>query len=189
MNARKLWEGGLALLQVVTVMVAVSVLPGCGSSTTPTPTPSPTPTPAPPIVQTVVASGSGSLPVLNLVLIPFTTTATGRIEVTVDWTFGTNDVDVYLVRGSCSFDQFVTQQCNLVTFSESTTAKPERISAPGAAAGSYVLLIGNLGPSDESVAFQVVLTTGGASAASDGSRAGHPGHSRDYERSITLDRR
>lgn len=108
---------------------------------------------------------------------------------TVDWTFATNDVHVYLVRGACTFDQFVTNQCNLVTFSESTVAKPERLTAPGAAAGSYILLIGNVGPADESVAFQVVLTTGGgASAASTGPRA-QPARGTDYERLITFDRR
>lgn len=183
MSARKLWR-------VMSVVVAVSVLPGCGSSTTPDPVPSPTPTPPPPPVSTVVRSGSGSLPVLNLAPIPFTTSATGRIDVTVDWTFATNDVDVYLARGACSFDQFVTNQCSIVTFSESATAKPEILTVSGAAAGGYVLLIGNLGPTDESVAFQVVLTTGGAaSVTSAGSRTGQPARGQGYDRFITLDRR
>lgn len=98
-------------------------------------------------------------------------------------------MDVYLARGACSLDQFVTNQCTVVTFSESPIAKPERLSVPNAAAGAYVLLIGNRGPTDESVAFQVVLTTGGgASAAAAGSRASQPARGRDYQRFITLDR-
>ena len=197
MSARKPWEGGLALLPCLAVVVIVAVLSGCGgncanpaASCTPPPTPSPStsaPTPAPPVV---IAQGNFGLPARLLAVIPLTTSATGKIDVTVDWTFATNDVDVYLARGACSFDQFVAQQCTVVTFSESTSAKPEKISAPGAAAGSYVLLIGNRGPTDESVAYQVVLTTGGgASAASDRSPAGQPTRSHDYERSTTWDRR
>lgn len=188
MSGRKLWDG-LALFTVLSVVVTVSVLQGCGSSNTPTPIPSATPTPTP-TVQTVVSTGSGSIPVRILVPIPFTTTAAGRLDVTVDWTFATNDLDVYLARGACSFDQFVTNQCTLVTFSESRTAKPERLAFPGAAAGSYVLLVGNRGPADESAAFQVVLTTGpGASSASAGSRSVQPSRTRDYEGFVNLDRR
>ena len=180
-------DGGRVLRGAVWIAAAAAALPGCGSSTTPTPTATPVPTP-PPIVETIVASGSGTIPNRILAFIPFTTSAAGRINVTVDWTFATNDVDVYLVRGACTFEQFVANQCTLVTFSESTTAKPERLTASGAAAGNYLLLIGNAGPADESVAFQVVLTTGGATSAGSAS-AVLPGRGPEYRGSIDLDRR
>jgi len=42
----------------------------------------------------------------------------------------------------------------------------DHVSAPGLAAGAYTLLIGNAGPGDESVAYQVVLSPSAASTAS-----------------------
>jgi hypothetical protein len=67
-------------------------------------------------------------------------------------------VDVALVRGDCSSEQFVAQQCPILAFSVSTTAKPEIIRTDGAAAGTYTLFVENTGPTDESVSYQVVLT-------------------------------
>jgi hypothetical protein len=133
---------------------------GGGGPTTPTATPVPTPTP-----PVVVASGGGQVPGADLGRVAFTTTRTGNLEVTVDWTFATNDVDVALVRGDCSFDQFLGQQCTILAFSLSETAKPERIRSDNAAAGTYTLFIENVGPGAESVSFQVVLTPTTASAA------------------------
>jgi hypothetical protein len=148
----------------------------------------PTPTPAPP--PAVVSQGSGSIEVLNVALINFGTSQAGRLEVTVDWTFATNDVDVYLFRGSCTPDQFLAMQCQVVTFSESTTAKPERLTASGAAAGSYVLAIGNAGPGDESVAFQVVLSPSASAAAADVAASRNaPARIGAYRRSSSLDGR
>jgi hypothetical protein len=97
--------------------------------------------------------------------VPFTTTQSGRLDVTAEWTFVTNDVDVYLARGNCTFDQFNANACDIAVFSESETAKPEKVRLSGAAAGSYTLFIGNRGPTDESVSFQVVLAPGASSAS------------------------
>ena len=155
------------LLPFVTPLVMV--MPGCGgsSSTTPTSVPAPTPTPAP--VSTVVAEGSrGGLGASVLINAPpFTTTATGTLDVTVDWTFASNDVDIYLTQGTvpCTVADFNAGQCSFVVFSESFTAKPERLSAPNASAGPYTLYIGNRGPTEESVSYQVVLTTGGGASS------------------------
>jgi len=150
------------LRPVAAVLFAVALFPACGgSSNSPTPLPSAAPTP-PPTVQTVVASGTGSVPARVLVLVPFATAAAGTLDVTVDWTFASNDVHIYLMTGSCaSVDQFNARQCTVAVFSESALLKPERISIAGATAGGYTLGIGNVGPGDESVSFQVVLTTGG----------------------------
>ena len=79
----------------------VLFLAGCsgGSSssntpTTPTPTPTPAPPPAPTPVTNVIIQGSIGVPPSTLVFIPFTTTATGTVGATVDWTFATSDLDV-----------------------------------------------------------------------------------------------
>ena len=152
------------------VAALVIVIPGCGgssSSTAPTNIPVPTPTPAP--VSRVVAEGSFSgLGVRVLASVtPFTTTATGTLAVTVDWTFDSNDVDIYLTRGTdpCTVDDFNSGRCEFLAFSESVTAKPEKVSATGATAGPYTLYVGNRGPTEEAVSYQVVLTTGGGASS------------------------
>lgn len=170
---------------LATALVALfAACGGDGGMTTPS---VPTAAPAPP-APVVVAQSSGSLPARYLAMIPFTTTQTGTIDVTVDWTFASNDVDVYLARGACSFEEFVALQCQLVAFSESTVAKPEKLSVPNAVAGGYTLLIGNLGPGDESVAFQVVLTPALApSTASPSSVSGRePARSSVFSRGVPL---
>ena len=161
-------RSSVSLLPFVAALVIV--IPGCGggsSSTAPTTVPVPTPTPAP--VSRVVAEGSFSgLGVRVLASVtPFTTTATGTLAVTVDWTFDSNDVDIYLTRGTdpCTVDDFNSGQCQFVGSSESFTAKPEKVSATGATSGPYTLYIGNRGPTEKAVSYQVVLTTGGGASS------------------------
>jgi hypothetical protein len=134
---------------------------GGGGPTTPTATPVPTPTP-----PAVVSQGAG-LPLAAgyAGLVNVTTARTGTLDVTVDWTYPANDVDVLLTRGACTFDQLIALQCTILAFSDSTTAKPEKIHAESAAAGTYSLFVENTGPGDESVSFQVVLTPTTAAAA------------------------
>ncbi len=149
---------------LVSAALAAS-LAACGGSSPSAPTPTPTPVPTPPPPQ-VVAQGNDTLEAEFTGRLAFTTTRAGTLEATVDWTYATNDVDVALVQGDCSFEQATAQQCTVLAFSVSTTAKPEKITASNAAAGTYTLFIENTGPGDESLAFQVVLTPSATSAAS-----------------------
>jgi hypothetical protein len=139
----------------VAVGVALVVsLTACGSDTvTPPPPPTTTLPPLPP--PSVVSTGQGSLPDGFVGrATPFTTTMTGNLDATVDW----NDLDVYITRGDCTPQQFIDVQCNIAAFSESTTAKPERAQLAAAPPGVYTLLVGNAGPREESLSWQVVLT-------------------------------
>lgn len=139
-------------------------LAGCGGSSPSQPTPTPTPVPTPPPPQ-VLAQGGDTLEAEMAGRLPFTTTRAGKLEATVDWTYATNDVDVALVQGDCSFEQASAAQCTVLAISVSTTAKPEKITVNSAAAGTYTLFIENAGPGDESISFQVVLTPSATSAA------------------------
>jgi hypothetical protein len=117
----------------------------------------------------VIAEGSVSgLGVFDIYIAPtIQVPESGLLRVVVDWTFPSNDVDVHLARGACGVLDFLFGACNLVAGSTSVTVKPEHISASASAAGSYTLIIPNFGPGRESIAYQVVLTTGGgASTAS-----------------------
>jgi hypothetical protein len=163
---------------------ALAVVLGCcgGSSTpttptaTPTPTPAPTPTPTPlPANTIVVIHGSGaSAPAGYIAWVPFTIGIAGDLDVTVDWVYATDDIDIYLTQGSCDSTTINTTACPILTYSESTTAKPEVLHLANAAPGTYTLFVNNLGPLDEAVSYQVLLTKSatGATNPTASSRAG-----------------
>jgi hypothetical protein len=142
-----------------------------GSTSTPTVVATPSAMPRSPVV---LDGDNGGLPALTVLMRPFATTETGSLEATVDWTYGTNDIDVYLARGSCTFEQFVQEQCTIVASATSSTAKPERARLANQPAGTYTFLAANFGPDDESIAYQVVFTPGtsaASAAAADSTRA------------------
>ncbi|HJS59931.1 MAG TPA: hypothetical protein VKA01_17620 [Vicinamibacteria bacterium] len=87
---------------------------------------------------------------------PFSTSRSGRLEITVDWTFASNDLDFGVARGACDLAMVATDQCVEVASAESTT-KPERLSLPSFQAGAYTLVIANLGSGNESGTYQVIL--------------------------------
>jgi hypothetical protein len=127
------------------------------------PSPSPTPTP---VVRTLIGEGSFSgLGERFIAEIPFQLGTRATIEATVDWTFATDDVDVFIVRGRCTLDQFNTGTCPFAAFATNTSTKPERVTAPNQEEGSYNLYILNLGPAEESVSFQIVQVTGGSASS------------------------
>lgn len=174
------------LFALATAVAFALLLGGCGGGDDPpclNPTapgcqPSPLPSPE---VRTLILEGSFSgLEELMLARVPFDTPSTGRIEATVDWTFATDDVDIYLVRGTCTLDQFNTGTCPFVTFSESASTKPETISAGNQAASSYSLYIGNRGPAQESVSFQIFLVTGGSASSASTTQAGRARRAEDF---------
>jgi hypothetical protein len=128
----------------------------CGGSegpTTPPATTPPTTLPAP----SVVLQRSQPIEALYLWAWDFTTSRTGTIDITVDYTYASNVILVWVARGTCTFEQFEAEQCTYAATSF-TGGTPRKVSVTGATAGTYTLIVGNLGPDDDSIAFQVVLT-------------------------------
>lgn len=145
--------------------VVCGLLPACGGNSVTAPPPPPPP-PAP--VTTVIAEGSfNGLEPDAAVALALTTTRAGDLEFVVDWTFPTNDIGLLLFRGECSEEQFLAEQCDIADIADSTTAKPERVGIAGAPVGTYTLVVANLGDTEESFSYQVLLTTVGS--ASEGS--------------------
>lgn len=144
----------------------ILALPGCGGGsdgvTTP---PSPTPTPGP--VRTLVTQGAQAISAPDdrftyFRTVPFTTPFPGTLEVTVNWTFPTNEVWMYVSSGVCTSQQFTSCpgtecQCQFLVSSEVSTPKPRLLTIPNAPAGSRSLFIWNLGPREESVDFQIYI--------------------------------
>jgi hypothetical protein len=167
--------------------VALAVLlGGCGGGSNPCDNPANpecprSPSPPPAEVRTLLLEGSQSGLLDHWLLeVPFNTDTTGSIEATVDWTFASDDVDVYLVRGSCTLEQFNSHTCPFVVRSESTTSKPEKITADGQASGVFHLYIANWGPAEESVSYQIHLVTGGSAASASTTGVGRAGHTEKF---------
>ncbi len=156
------------------VMAAVSQW-GCGGSSGPSAptavaTPTPAPTPAPPVV---LLQGNFALEAdFFAILRTVTASSSGSLEMTTDWTFAKNDVDIALARGNCTIAMIEADTCDIVGFTESLTAKPERLRI-NVTAGVYTPLVVNWGPDDESGAVQIVFTAN-ATAAAASSKAWKP---------------
>jgi hypothetical protein len=167
---------GMACARIAAVPLALGALIACGGGSgsptaTPTPTPTPVPTPLPPV--TVAQRTDFQLQANYIMWLPFPTSRAGLLEGTVDWTSVANDLNAYLVRGECNYDQLVAGQCETLVSSEGTT-KPETLRYQSPQASTYTIFIHNRGPGDESVSFLVTLSASLAtSASSDGTRRLH----------------
>lgn len=173
MRPRNQWRGGLAVLPGLALTVAALILPSCGSHDSCNSNPAgagcpQSPSPPPTEVTRVVSQGSGPIGSKVLAPVVFTTSAAGSVAVTVDWTFATNDVDIFLTRGSepCTLATFNDRSCGFIATEESASMKPEKLTVPSLAAGTYTLYVANFGSTDESVAYQVTLTSTSASSVS-----------------------
>jgi hypothetical protein len=157
-------------LGVAVVLAGVLVFSGCGGSGSST-GPSSTPTPAP--VRTIVAQGNFTgLPPTDpedpedFYILFFNTSQTGTLDITVDWTHASNDVDFFLLRGT--LEQALLPACQgldqsdcpleLVTFAVSL-AKPESLTVANMTAGGYIVAVANFGTTNESGVVVVGLTT------------------------------
>jgi hypothetical protein len=148
---------------VLAAGLLVAGLSACGGSSTPstpsTPAPTPIPTPKPPYVVSQLQGVS--LTAGDAGYLPFSTTEAGALDATVQWTYDTNDLDVYLAKGNCNGTNTGTADCNFIAYSESTTAKPEKVHADNTGPGPYAIFVYNVGPGDETLSFQVVLSPSG----------------------------
>jgi hypothetical protein len=142
--------------------VMLAGLSACGGGGSPSHPSSP-----PPPVTRVIHDDAFAVASETVVPDTFATTSTGTLEVTLDWTFASNDVDIFIARGSepCTLATFNDRSCGFIASAESTTLKPEKVSIPNLAAGSYTLYVANFGSSDESVACHITLATASGSSA------------------------
>ena len=114
--------------------------------------------------MTVAQRTDFQLPANYILWLPFPTARAGLLEAAVDWASAANDLNVYIVKGECTYDQLNAGQCETLVSSESTN-KPEALRYQSPQASTYTIFIHNRGPGDESVSFQVVLSATIANAA------------------------
>jgi len=116
-----------------------------------------------PCAQTTILQGTGSLPAYTADVESITTTKSGRLDVTLDWTSASSTMLIAVAQDPCTFDQFQAGTCKML-LNTSSPPKPLTGSIADLAAGSYVLFIGNVNAAGESVSLQVVSSSGSCAA-------------------------
>ena len=138
-------------------------LPGCGGGSG-GPTGPVIPTPAP-CSHSTLLQGSAALPANIADFESFTTTATGRLDLTVDWTFPSSLMGLFVAQGPCEFDQFKAGTCRFL-LQMASPPKPLKGSVSNLAAGTYEVIIANANAVPESVSASVILSSSTCPAAS-----------------------
>ena len=97
-------------------------------------------------------SDSATLGVLGTFQLQFTAQRDGNVDANVNWNDSNNDIDIYATAGPCpSFDVLLQGGCSVVTLSESSSAKPERINFNVSDNTVYAVWALNLGPGTDTV--------------------------------------
>lgn len=85
-------------------------------------------------------------------------TVSATVDVTVQWTYAANDVDVFVTTAACSADAFAAGGCSYVAKADGTAAKPEHLSFALTASGTYRVYVANFGPDQESGTLEIGIT-------------------------------
>lgn len=90
----------------------------------------------------------------------FATKGPGNLVVTADWTVASNDIDIFISRGTgpCTAESLKDHSCGFVGSGESLTAKPEALLIAELPAGRYTLHVVNSGAAADSVSCYIVLS-------------------------------
>jgi hypothetical protein len=130
-------------------------LAACGGGGTSTPT-APAAPPAP--SRSVVGQSNWTAEVGTAARIDATIGGAGSMDVTVQWTFSSNDVDIYVTSTGCASHQdLLNNRCTLIAKADGVTAKPERLTLT-VQAGTFRIWMANFGPTDESGTVEVGIT-------------------------------
>jgi hypothetical protein len=113
-------------------------------------------------------------------VVPVTDGSAGAWEATVDWTFATNTLWMYVANGSCTAAQFASNDCpntsacacQFAVRSEEATPKPRVLSVANPAGTTRTLIVVNIGPREETASYVVRLTPTGTTSATDGGASG-----------------
>lgn len=84
--------------------------------------------------------------------------STVTIDATVEWTYASNDVDLYVTNTSCTIEMLSAGSCAYTAHADSATAKPEKLTFTVTTAGSHRFWIVNFGPNAESGTLEVGMT-------------------------------
>ena len=98
----------------------------------------------------------GNLERFRLFATDFTVPAGGTLQITVDWTSASNDIDLVLSNPSCDATAFSLGVCKVLATEQSNT-KPSQLTM-ATTATAYRLFVVNRGPTPESGTVRVAVT-------------------------------
>jgi hypothetical protein len=142
------------LLRLAVLVGTALVLPGCGGGVTdPDPNPSSQPT-----ISKIIEQGWALEPLEAAFIDLEIVGGGGTLDATVEWTFASDDVDIYVTAVTCTLEMVATERCAYKAKAESETAKPERVSFSVSVGDKYRFWVVNFGPQRESGTFVATLT-------------------------------
>jgi hypothetical protein len=143
---------GTRSLFAVAAVLAALPFTACGSSSRDSDHPSPTPSASGPVIQgSTLIPGNGFLPVT------LTTTASGTLTIQLGLT--PNIVMAGVVTSGCTAPA-TRAACRTLSYTEGTSSDSSKtVIVPGAAAGTYLVMLGNVAPGGQTVSYTVTLTT------------------------------
>ena len=156
-SSSKLTSSRLALLLC---LLSVSALSGCGGGNPNVPTPvSPVPQTTTTTTVLIQPTVTGLAPRLGAAFVDFNIPSVGTLDVEFNWTFASNDVDIYLTTSTCpSLSALANGGCTVLASDESLQ-KPARLSVNITQSGSARFWAVNFGSSAESGSGTIRLTT------------------------------
>ena len=83
----------------------------------------------------------------------------GTVEVSVDWTVATNNIDVYATPGDClnTPSALTVASCLVLAETVGIADKPERLSFPGVPGGVYRVFVVNRGSQADTVTVRLTV--------------------------------
>lgn len=130
--------------RVILAGVLTTLLACSGTSTSP---------PSGPAPQTDVSTGTMAIAAGDFVVASFTLDTRSSLQLRIDWSVASNDLDGFLIRGSCSRDDVLNAKpaCTMdapLVGAGTGTSRPEVFTTAALDAGPYTLLIVNRGGND-----------------------------------------
>jgi hypothetical protein len=171
------------VLLVLATSSSLLGLPGCNDDPAPTnPTPTATPTPAA-VRGVLVATGFSGFSPDIYAAIPLPLSQRGILDITMDWTFPSSSIYVYLASRVCGYEELTRRTCPYILVSE-TSSKPKVLQTGILDPGTYFLVFYNV-PRDrrvpgigsdntETISFILGLTVGGAASSRSIVQTGEP---------------
>jgi hypothetical protein len=148
LRLRGAWRG----LLLASILASSSLLSGCGGSSSVTGGNQPK-------KSVIDERGWALAPFETLAVdIRITGSGSGTLDATAEWTFATNDVDLYVTATGCTLEMFSSEKCAYKAKADSATTKPERVSFSVGGGDTYRFWIVNFGPQQESGTFVANLT-------------------------------
>ena len=139
-------------LTVVAVAGLGAGLAACGGGTTTPDTTTST------VTTTLPTQPFSNLPAFAVAFAEVTINGPGVLTGTADWTFASNDIDIYVTTPSCRAGDIVELAgCQVLGNTSAVTTKPERLTV-NVTQGNYRVWVANFGPSSESGTLQMTAT-------------------------------